>query len=87
MFDATVIAYSVINNQSATMEGHARLIAAAAVQALADQVVPEGRRWTKPEYFSDDMENYEQEKRDEILAIAAELQPGHNSSSTPSIED
>jgi hypothetical protein len=64
VIDRTIIAYSVINNQSATMEGHARLIAAAALGAAVEECT-----------YVDDYGTYLLDPAD-LLAIATELENG-----------
>jgi hypothetical protein len=73
VIDRTIIAYSVINNQSATMEGHARLIAAAALRAAVEQVLPEETQ-ERLTYTNEAIRLNLQSKRGAFLAIATELE-------------
>ena len=64
--DAAFIAYEDETLYFATGEQHAGKIAAAAIRALADQVVPEGGAFLSPGTAA--------EIRADILAIATELE-------------
>lgn len=69
VLDATLPAYDDEHLYVATMEKHAGMIAAAAIKAVADQVVPE--------FWHDDNDIYGetmQNVRSQLLAIAAELE-------------
>ena len=73
VLDAAFTPYDCEALYSLTEEQHTGIIAAAAIRALADQVVPHSGRYPMNEYMLG-IRDAKQDVRDAILAIATELE-------------
>ena len=73
VLDAAFSEYDCEALYSLTEEQHASKIAAAAIRALANQVVPHSGRYPMNEYMLG-IRDAKQDVRDAILAIATELE-------------